>query len=173
MTTIVVTGPESTGKTTLARDLAESFSAPVVAEAARAYLDERDLIGSYQPGDLLRIAHLQRSSEQAASNANELVICDTDLQVVSVWWAERFGPAPASLQSAYAAQSDRYYLLCRPDIEWEPDPQRESRANRSHLFNLYEEDLVARQLKYSEVCGHGRERIELALSHCRRWLSAT
>ena len=52
---VVVTGPESCGKTTLARQLADRWEAPLVSEAARDYLQNK---GSYQKSDLLKIAKL-------------------------------------------------------------------------------------------------------------------
>ena len=47
---VVITGPESCGKTTLARQLADRWKAPLVSEAARDYLQGKD---SYQKSDLL------------------------------------------------------------------------------------------------------------------------
>ena len=58
---VVVTGPESCGKTTLARQLADRWEAPLVNEAARDYLKNKD---SYQESDLLKIAKLQNAMEQ-------------------------------------------------------------------------------------------------------------
>ena len=58
---VVVTGPESCGKTTLARQLADRWEAPLVNEAARDYLQNKD---SYQKSDLLKIAKLQNAMEQ-------------------------------------------------------------------------------------------------------------
>ena len=58
---VVITGPESCGKTTLARQLADRWEAPLVNEAARDYLQNKD---SYQESDLLEIAKLQNAMEQ-------------------------------------------------------------------------------------------------------------
>ena len=58
---VVITGPESCGKTTLARQLAERWRAPLVNEAARDYLQGKD---SYQKSDLLEIAKLQYAMEE-------------------------------------------------------------------------------------------------------------
>ena len=160
---IVVTGPESTGKSTLAQCLGEELNLPVVPEAAREYLQDAD----YSPGDVLNIAQLQIESEKP--NA----ICDTDLQVISIWWAERFGPVPHRITAMRAYLSRRRYLLCHPDLPWEPDPLRENPDDRDRLFQIYKQDLVDRGLDYAEVSGLGQERIDQAIAYCRKWLSAT
>jgi len=97
---IVLTGPESSGKTALARALQSHFSVPGVEAAARAYLLDRV---AYLPADLRRIALQQldweRQVSSAAAQAGQAAwsIADTDLQVLYIWWQEKFGPAPAWL----------------------------------------------------------------------------
>lgn len=167
MTTIVLTGPESTGKSTLAVQLAERLQAGLVPEVARRYLTGQS---SYRPADVLRISALQYEAESAAVAKNATVICDTDQQVVNIWWAERYGPVPDTLLARYAAQSDRFYLLCRPDIAWQPDPQREHPFARERLYALYLADLRARGLQFAEVAGEGRTRLEHARSFALEWL---
>jgi nicotinamide riboside kinase len=156
---VVLTGPESTGKTSLAEQLAKHFQAPLIAEIARAYLQDRS---GYLPTDLLQIATLQRAAEGAAEDA-DVAIMDTDLQVVTIWWQEKYGAAPRSLTHAYRTQRERHYLLCAPDLEWAPDPLREAPEDRERLFELYQADLDARDLPYSIVEGLGDARLTAAV----------
>lgn len=163
---LVVTGPESTGKTTLALLLASRLAAPLVPEEARAYLDQHR--ADYSPGDLLAIAHHQQRAEAEAYRSARLhgsqhLVADTDLQVIYVWWQEKYGAAPQTLGRAYARQSERLYLLCYPDLPWQPDPQREHPHDRLRLFRLYERDLISRQARYVTIRGAGDERLEAAL----------
>ncbi len=155
----VLTGPESSGKSTLAHDLGAHFAAPCVAEAARLYLQDKT---TYVPSDLLEIARLQQQAEQRTQG--DLVFADTDLQVIYIWWQEKFGPAPERLSQAYADQSERHYLLCRPDLAWAHDLMRENPHDRGRLYALYKADLRARKLNYDEVYGEGDARLGQAIT---------
>ena len=172
MTTVVLTGPESCGKTTLARILAESFAAGLVAEQARDYLDQKDLVGRYQPSDLLKIAERQSAAEAHASFEQKITVCDTDHQVVSIWWSERFGPVPNNLSERYKTDSSRFYLLCRPDLPWQIDAQRENAKDRKRLYRIYRTDLVDRNLQFAEVEGLDHKRTAQAIASVRSFLSA-
>jgi nicotinamide riboside kinase len=165
----VVTGPESTGKTTLVETLRQQLKASRVAEAARSYLQGK---AGYQPSDLLHIARQQQAAEGSVlACAPPLAIADTDLQVVYIWWQERFGPAPVVLQEAYAQQSPRHYLLCKPDLPWEADPLRENPEDRERLWQIYLEDLTARQAAFSIVEGEGQQRLDSALQAIKQTTS--
>ncbi len=167
----VVTGPESSGKSTLATLLAQRLNAPHAGEAARTYLQDKV---SYQPSDLLNIAQQQQALERAVmASAPTVAIADTDLQVIHIWWQERFGPVPAVLHRAYAQQAPRHYLLCRPDLPWVADPLRENPEDRERLWQIYLADLSARQLAYSVVQGEGQQRLDSALQGISQALSAS
>lgn len=186
---ICVTGPESTGKTTLANALAVALGAPLVAEVARSWLMARlvrepgahspaavparpDSSPLYGPEDLLAIARAQLAAERAAvSSGVPLVVADTDLTVIQVWWQEKYGELDPWLAGALAARSARRYLLALPDLPWEPDPLRESPLDRERLLGRYRELLGAGAFPHAEVGGTGHERFERALAIVRRWLA--
>jgi len=163
---IVCTGPECTGKTTLSRRLAQDLGGRCVDEAARQYLRDRPSL-RYTPADLLQICSIQSAQETSADVG--LLVADTDLQVLYVWWQEKFGPAPRSMSDAYANQSARYYLLCKPDLTWVADDQRENPHDRMRLFDLYEADLIQRGLTYGVVEGEGESRYTCARAIVRDW----
>lgn len=159
---IVVTGPECSGKSTLAEALAQHFGVPFMQEPARAYLTPG---ARYQPSDLLRLGQQQLELETSAHHWP--LILDTDLQTLCIWWQEKFGPLPEVLRNAYARQSmadGRIYLLCRPDLPWVHDPLRENPHDRDRLFALYRQDLVARELPFAQIDGTGPQRLERALA---------
>lgn len=160
----VLTGPESAGKSTLTQALAEHFAVSWVAEFAREYMHRHlQEPANYQPSDLLHIAEQQQLAEGALHGAAPIAFADTDLQVITIWWQERFGPVPRILSEAYARQSPRHYLLCAPDVPWTPDPLRENPVDRARLFQGYEIDLQRRGLAYSVVRGNGQTRLDTAL----------
>ena len=158
---IVLTGPECSGKTTLATQLAEHYGVSIAPEPAREHLQPEQV---YQPSDLLQLAVTQCRLEINASP--KLQVLDTDLQNIYLWWQEKFGPAPTTLQRCYAdysSQRDRIYLLCRPDIPWEFDPLRENPRDRDRLYQLYRDDLTARKLTYGVIEGQAGRRLDCAL----------
>ena len=66
---VVLTGPESTGKTTIAAWLARRFDVPWSAEGARAYVDARaaeDRAAQLGPDTVTPIAELHVALEDAA-----------------------------------------------------------------------------------------------------------
>ena len=99
---IVLTGPECSGKTTLAMELAGHHGVAVAPEPAREQLQPER---SYQPSDLLELIQQQIRLEHHATA--ELQIFDTDLQNIYLWWQEKFGPAPTSRRAQLKARRPR------------------------------------------------------------------
>lgn len=168
---VCVTGPESTGKTAIAQQLAGALAVPLVPEVAREYLAERP---KYDQEDLLAIARAQLAAEQdALAEGTGLIVCDTDLQVIQIWWEERYGDVDPWLVGALAERSERRYLLAAPDLPWEPDPLRESPHDRERLFQRYRQAVQESAFPYVELRGEGRGRFERALAAVQRWLGET
>ena len=159
----VLTGPECSGKSALSESLAEHFHGKYLVEPARTILDGSK---TYTPKDLLAIlqAYINRDAVNS-SDTNTKLFLDTDLQNLFVWWQEKFGPAPKILSRAYKEQSDRFFLLCKPDLPWINDPLRENPIDRDRLFGIYFRDLTQRALPFAVVEGVGLERLELSIEH--------
>ena len=157
---VVLTGPESTGKTFLTNSLSKTFNIPIVSEIARDYLS--GIKRQYLPSDLLTIAERQHQ-EELLIKISKGFVADTDQQVLSIWWQEKYGPLPDRLVNLYEAQCERFYLLCYPDVPWEQDPLRENEHDRQRIFNLYKLDLEKRDLPHKVIKGSGKERTELAI----------
>lgn len=139
----MVTGPESSGKTTLVDRLRVEYGVPTVSEFARTYLDHLDRMYTYD--DLQKIAISQNTQEAAAHDRYPIIICDTDIITIDIWSLKRFGK---SIEVANQLEYQKYYLLCRPDIPWEYDPQRENPLDRQRLFEVYMQYLDERSLSY-------------------------
>ena len=168
---VTVVGAESVGKTTLARVLSERFVAPLVPEVARDYLAGR--VG-YHPRDLLEIARRQREvEERTIARGGRLVIADTDLVVVAIWWQTKYGRLSGALTNELGKglRGDRRYLVPRPDIPWEPDPLRENPFDRDALHARYLEFLRRRELEFLEIAGGFEARLDAAMKAVGSWLS--
>ena len=83
MLKIIVTGPESSGKTTLSKVLSTHFEIPFTEEYAREYLN--NLESDYTQSHLLEIAKGQLLSEHNAQ------ILDTDLITIKIWSEYKYG----------------------------------------------------------------------------------
>ena len=171
MTTLLVTtGAESSGKTTLASQLAAALNAPLITEVARDYLGEKlsaDPHYQYQQDDLLHIAQRQLAAEQAALlDADQWLVCDTDLLVILIWSQVKFGNCDPALQTLYqrSLQQPRIYLLCYPDMPWQADPLRENPHDRPMLHALYLQHLQQQQATFHSLQGNARERLVQTLA---------
>ena len=159
---IVITGPESTGKSYLTKALAEHFKGNYVKEFAREYIN--GLNRPYKENDLIEIAKGQiAKEEEQAKIAKEYLFCDTDLTVIDIWSQEKFGRTDPWIKEQLQKRAYHLYLLCDIDLEWEEDPQRENPNDREYLLNLYHESLKKRKIKYEMVSGQGEERIQNAV----------
>lgn len=136
MIKIALTGPESSGKTTLAQYMATRFGAPCVQEYARLYLNS---IGrSYDAADLPLIARGQFGWERALAASNPpLLICDTDILVIQIWSEFKYGHCPPVILQYLREARYTAHILCRPDIPWAYDPLREHPQQREDLFGWY------------------------------------
>ena len=140
---ILITGPESSGKSTLAAQLAQEHSGVWVREYARSYL--RRLQGRpYQMLDLDYILIGQLAAEKAMQHRYPLLYCDTGPEVIYIWSKVKFGKISNLVEARLRQHSYDKVFLCYPDLSWEPDQFREAPAptERLRLFDLYEELLV-------------------------------
>jgi len=150
MKKITLTGPESSGKTTIAQRLAMDFNAPLVPEYARTYLNQ--LNRPYQQSDLWEIAQAQLLAEKkAAETEAHYLFCDTDLWTILIWSEEKYGTVDPRISNALVQQKTDLYLLLQPTLPWTYDPQRENPNDRDRLFQRYRNKLRTYQQPYLEI----------------------
>lgn len=150
MKKITLTGPESSGKTTIAQRLAMDFNAPLVTEYARIYLEQ--LNQPYQKSDLRKIAQGQLLAEkEVTENKSRYLICDTDLLTIIIWSEEKYGSVDPWISEAYSNQQTDLYFLLRPTLPWTYDPQRENPNDRDRLFQIYRKKLRQYRQPYLEI----------------------
>ncbi len=149
---IAFTGPESCGKSTLAKWLSEMYRLPLSEEFAREYLSQKE---SYIQDDLDSITLGQLADWQKKGTE---FVADTEMTVLKIWSEYRFQQASQYILEAHKKQHFTHYFLCAPDIPWEPDPLRENPSNRDELFLLYEAELIKNEWPFTILKGSLKER---------------
>jgi NadR type nicotinamide-nucleotide adenylyltransferase len=160
---VSVTGPESTGKSQLARQLAKHFNSLWVPEYAREYLTALDRPYDYE--DIAIIARRQFELENVlAKKAKKLLFCDTDFVVTKIWSLYKYGKCDPWIEEM--AENHRYdlYLLCNTDLPWVDDPLREHPQQRDELFRMYMKELKSIHASYILISGKGKQRTDRAIA---------
>ena len=155
---IVITGPESTGKTTMAEFLSKEFNTIFIPEYARKYIQARN--NKYDYNDVLNITkHQIKELTKKYNNANKFVFFDTGLIITKIWFIEVFNKVPELLENALRSIKIDCLLLCYPDIEWIPDDVRVNKGEkRNDLFLKYRQELENYNFKYKIIKGEGKKR---------------
>lgn len=160
---ILILGPESTGKSTLAEDLANHFGEPWVPEFAREYLEK--LERPYQFEDLAEIGKGQVNLEdQLAEKAQKFIFCDTDLRVIHIWSEHRFGKTETWILEAIQRRNYDLILLTDTDLPWGPDPLREypELEMRQYFFEKYRSLSVQSGFPFLIVSGDRAKRLKIS-----------
>jgi nicotinamide riboside kinase len=157
---VVVTGPESSGKTTLASDLSKALDMPWMPEVSRQYLTKLDR--KYNFNDIEYLIEAQFEQERKLQNQYGSIILDTDLLTLIIWALDKFERMPVNASELLNYSSSRRYLLCTPDIPWEYDPLRENPKDRDRLFDWYERELDHLSLPYQVISGDREVRVSRA-----------
>jgi len=163
MKRLVITGAESTGKSTLATNLARHYGEPCSIEFVRSYVD--NLTRELKATDLEAIARGQVAVEDAAtSTARHFSIHDTNL-LSSIIYADYYFQTTINwVNEAFTHRNYDLYLLCMPDIPWVADAgQRESPQLRDQMHGLFQAQLDELRLPYVEISGSRDERLTQAI----------
>ena len=161
---IAITGPESTGKSDLAKALAKHYNTQWVPEYAREYID--NLNRPYRYEDIEQIARGQLKIEkQKEATATSLIICDTEFLVTKIWSEYVFGQCSQWILDQVKHHTYDLYLLTDIDLPWQDDPQREHPHKRQELFSIYKQELVNNGFDFRIVSGYGAKRINNAIKY--------
>ena len=158
---VVLTGPECTGKNTMAVHLARRFGVPGAMEYARIFLEERG--AAYDYGLLAEMArgHVAYQRERVPES-EPIGVFDTDLINYKIWCEVVFGRCHPEILAAMEREAGHVYLLCAADVPWEPDPLRENPNDRPALFEMHRREIERLGRKYRIVEGLGEDRVRNA-----------
>ncbi len=164
---VVVIGPESTGKSSLTRLLAQHYKTDFCEEFAREYLNTYG--AKYSVEDLLLIAQGQLALEdhmtQKVCNSSSLLFIDTDMYVMKVWSEYVFGECNFFILDSIVNRKYDLYLLCDIDLPWVKDELREypDEKPRIELFNTYKDILINQAVPWKLISGNYKERLAKAI----------
>ncbi len=161
---VCVFGPESTGKSTLAKKLAAHYQTVYVPEYGRTYTE---MFGSdaVQGDDLKRIVSGHMASVEAAyATANSIIIEDTD-PVMTACWSDMLNVERDPFLEEFDGYAD-LYLLCDVDVPWVNDGYRyfEDQNERQRFFDLCEKELIRRGVNYAIIRGAYDVREDVAIA---------
>lgn len=166
---VVLVGTESTGKSTLARRLAEEYRTLWTHEYGRELWESQGLQGSF--ADHLKMARRQHGREEAARrHARDYLFCDTNAWTTLQWSLLSYGHADARLYELVDATIDEYiWILCGNEFGWVQDGTRELRGEISQRFQDQQiADLEEREIPYIAVEGSITERLEMVRDRIAR-----
>ena len=154
---IAITGPESTGKSTLAEKLARHFNVDYIPEYSRTYLENFE--GQY---------HLTLEEEKKNP---EILIADTETIVCKIWVEYVFKHSNETIDNILEQQNFDLYLLCDIDLPWVYDPLRENPnlEERKELFEIYKNTLTKMNVPFGIVRGSDEERVGNALEIIKKY----
>ncbi|MBZ9628350.1 ATP-binding protein [Psychroflexus sp. CAK57W] len=168
LTKIVLFGPESTGKSTLAEALANAYHTEWAPEFARDYLQEKynNSAEVCAPSDLIPIAKGQIQLEnEKAKKAKEFLFCDTNVLQTLTYAKTYFENFEDPVLEECVKQHDyAHYFLTYIDAPWVEDDLRDKPNERNKMFAIFENTLIQRDIPYTILKGDLSQRLQLAKS---------
>jgi NadR type nicotinamide-nucleotide adenylyltransferase len=172
---VAIVGPESTGKTTLAAELARHFQTVCVTEFARDYLDLKygeSALERITLDDIEAIARGQIAEEDAmARECNRLLVCDTELMTTALWSEHFFGSCPQWIEREARERRYDLYLLTHFDAQWVADSQRVGDHLRKDFFDKLRVALDSHHHSFEIISGSYSERLQRAITAIEKNLS--
>jgi NadR type nicotinamide-nucleotide adenylyltransferase len=182
---VVLVGAESTGKTTLAQQLADHFQTVWVPEYGREHWEKKvsGLTGSeaspsWSAEEFIHIAQeQQRREDLSARQCNRILFCDTNAFATGTWYERYFHTRHALVDSIGQQSKSDLYLLTAPDVPFVQDGFRDGQHIRNwmhdrfaeQLTNLHQRDPAVRIV---QICGSFEQRLATAIASVDRMLSS-
>lgn len=136
MIRVVLTGSESTGKSTLGARLAARYAAELVPEFVRDFAQRNGGVIDFSDHGPIAKGQMALEDEYAA-RADRLLLQDTDLLSTVVYCRHYFGRCPAWIEDAARERRPSLYLLCEIDAPWVADGVRDRGERRDEMQQLF------------------------------------
>jgi HTH-type transcriptional regulator, transcriptional repressor of NAD biosynthesis genes len=148
-------GPESTGKSTMAKHFAQLYNTEFVPEVARELITSND----FTIDDIIRIGHAQTQRvKEKLKTANKFLFCDTDLITTQIYSKKYLGVVPEILfELEREIHYDKYFLF-DIDVPWVADGLRDLDNQRKEMLEIFENELTKRNIQFIRVKGDWKER---------------
>ncbi len=160
---VVITGAESTGKSTLTKALAEHFNVPFIPEIARQYVENHNYKYNYNDVETIAKQQVEQLNRLKHSDSPYIFI-DTWLIITKIWFEVVFNKTPNWFEAEILKHKIDLFLVCDTDLPWIPDPARENGGEqRIQLQMRYITTIKKYNTPYKIVSGHNDARIKNAL----------
>lgn len=166
---ICVTGPECTGKSTLAQRLAAHFHAELVPEAARLYAERAHRALRSTDVELIAAEHMAMADDAARrviDRGGGTLVLDQDLVSTIVYGKDYYDFTSAWVTSEAINRKADLYLLCDVDVPWVSDGIRDRPGDRPLMFALFANVLAELAQPVALIRGGWDARWAHALAAC-------
>jgi HTH-type transcriptional repressor of NAD biosynthesis genes len=148
-------GSESTGKSTMAKKIAERYKTVWVPEVAREIVTTN----SFSREDIITIGRLQTERVfEKIKQANNILICDTDVITTQIYSRKYLQVVPPVLYQLESMITYDHYFLFEPDVPWVADGVRDLGNERESMHTLFKQALEKRNISYTTIKGNWEER---------------
>ena len=167
---IAIVGPESTGKSCMAQQLAREFNTWYVPEFSRYYC--MGMNNQYTLQDELNIYYGQLALEESMVGVvdNSLLFFDTTILTVKIWSDYLFGATPDKVVKEIQKRHYDHYLLLNIDLPWEDDPLRDFPDKREYFMQVWVNELSELNADYTIISGLGHERFMAGVKAVRPFM---
>ena len=172
MIRVVLTGSESTGKSSLAWRIAKHYNADYVPEFVRGYAEKKGGVLSFADHGPIARGQMAIEDEHIATGS-PLLIQDTDLLSTVVYCDHYFGQCPRWIVDMANERRPDLYLLCDIDIPWVADGVRDRGHLREEMQKLFRDAVVRSKVPFAAVSGRGEERVAKAIDAIDAFLAGS